>query len=383
MTTSCARASLAQAEIHFQFPRLCRTTRSMIRPRFLTKILRLRRKHVRMRVFKNLKRSNAAKLYTYYGTYPLVLWLRHAPVHRLSWLAAGLGALGNCMMRGRRKIAVSNLRSAYRNEKDEREIKRLAGRSTASFVLSIAETIRFHGLFEKPGAVEHVSRLVEGLDDFLAQAKGLHERGGGCIFVTPHLGCYGMLPYLFSAVGVRIVIPLGAARNDYIERRWCPFNMVRRPDGEIFVPKTNSLNALKSALRQGRSVGMMPDQRTMHGVPAKFFGVSAPTTPVPALLAAGYQRPIVVGACFRKAGARPYSVVLCEPVWPQRTEDRKAEIVRLTREINLRMEELIRKAPEQYLWLHDRWKPYRADKTFLDTAGNGQAIQKSQRGAVL
>jgi KDO2-lipid IV(A) lauroyltransferase len=179
---------------------------------------------------------------------------------------------------------------------------------------------------------------------------------------------------------MRIVIPLGAARNDDIERRWCPFNVVRRPDGEIFVPKTNSLNALKNALRQGRSVGMMPDQRTMRGVPAKFFGVSALTTPVPALLAVGYQRPIVVGACFRKSGARPYSVVLCEPVWPQRTEDKKAEIVRLTREINLRMEELIRKAPGQYLWLHDRWKPYRTDKTFLDTQGSGQATDKSETG---
>ena len=325
---------------------------------------RLRQPHPWIRLGKAIRRSNGMKLYAYYGSYLYMLALQRAPMKSLSWVASGAGAMARFMMPGRRRIALKNLRTVYKDEKDERELRRVAARSTQSFLLSIAETIRFYKLFESAAGLAYLRRHVEGLEDFLTQAKQLHDQSGGCIFLTPHLGCYGMLPYLFSVAGIPIVIPLGTAGNEYIEQRWCPYGVERRPGGETFVSKKHSLNACKHALRQGRSVGMMADQRTLRGVSVKFFGQETATTPVPALLAVGYQRPIIVGACYRQAGVQNFKIVLDAPLWPVPTRDSKAEIVRLTAEINQRMEGLIRQSPEQYLWLHDRWKISRTSKRF-------------------
>jgi KDO2-lipid IV(A) lauroyltransferase len=304
-------------------------------------------------------RSRAIKLLAYYASFPIVLWLRNSALSNLLWTCAGFGYLAPCVLRGRFQTAVDNLRSAFPVERKEHEIQRLAIRCSASSTQSIVEVIRFRGLFERPGALSQISRSAEGLDGFLLQIKGFHERTGGCIFVTPHLGCYGLLPYLFSIVNVPIVIPIGDAGNEYIEGRWCPLNTERCANSEIFIPRKNSLNLMRAALRAGRSVGLMPDQRTLRGVPAIFFGVSTPTTPVPALLAIGCQRPIVIGACYRRSGLYAYTLVLGEPIWPGANRDKRTEVLRLTQTVNRQMESLIRRHPEQYLWLHNRWKPKR------------------------
>jgi KDO2-lipid IV(A) lauroyltransferase len=336
-------------------------------------VSRLQSKRFRSRVLKNFRRSRGMKAYAYYASYPFILWLKAAGLGQLSFFMTGAGVLAHRLMPGRRKTAMNNLRAAYKNEKTEREIEIIAKQSAGSFLLSFAETIRFHSLLEKPSGFEFVRKNVEGLDAFLSRTKEIHERSEGCIFLSPHLGCYGLLPYLFAASGIRIVIPIGDAGNDYIQARWFPLHTERRVDGEIFVSKKNSLGLLKGALRQGRSVGMLPDQRTQRGVPARFFDIVAPTTPVPALLSVGYQRPIVVVACYRKGGSPSYELVLCEPLLPRPGQDKKAEVVRLTREMNLQMETLIRKRPEQYLWLHDRWKPYRSKTATRSPWVSGEA----------
>ena len=110
---------------------------------------------------------------------------------------------------------------------------------------------------------------------------------------------------------------------------------------------------------------MLPDQSTMKGISINFFGSRATTTPVPAILAITYKRPIVVVACCRKKGDYQYEGFVCDPIWPGKYTSEKAEIFRLTEEMNLTMESIIRKYPEQYLWIHNRWKTYRNKKELM------------------
>jgi KDO2-lipid IV(A) lauroyltransferase len=187
----------------------------------------------------------------------------------------------------------------------------------------------------------------------------IHDQTGGCIFITPHLGCYTLLPYLFSAIGIPLTVPIQEMGNDLLQRRWCPLNAPGSLGGQIFVAKRNSMNLLRTALRSGQSVGMMADQRTMRGLAVEFLGATAPATPIPAMLAVGLKRPIIVGVCSRDDGGSSYNLVLCEPIWPDRSRNAKLEIARLTQELNLKMGEMIRDYPEQYLWMHNRWKTYR------------------------
>jgi KDO2-lipid IV(A) lauroyltransferase len=119
---------------------------------------------------------------------------------------------------------------------------------------------------------------------------------------------------------------------------------------------------LRRALRQGKSVGMLPDQRTIRAIWVEYFGRQATTTPVPAMLALQYRRPIVVAACCRRSRDFRFEGFVSDPIWPDTEGAEEAEVFRLTREMNRAMEAIVRRYPEQYLWMHNRWKAYRTNK---------------------
>ena len=76
----------------------------------------------------------------------------------------------------------------------------------------------------------------------------------------------------------------------------------------------------------------------------------------PAALAVSFGRPIMLVACVRKPGGGRYEVMLSDPIRPDVEADSLEEIGRLTAAMNREIEAFVRKRPEQYLWLHDRWK---------------------------
>ena len=109
---------------------------------------------------------------------------------------------------------------------------------------------------------------------------------------------------------------------------------------------------------------MLPDQSTAKGLVIDFFGRPATTTPVPAILAITYKRPVVVVAACRK-GNNLYEGFVSNPIRPGDYTSEKAEIIRITKEITRNMETVIRKYPDQYLWMHNRWKTYKGKKEIM------------------
>ena len=73
---------------------------------------------------------------------------------------------------------------------------------------------------------------------------------------------------------------------------------------------------------------------------------------------------MVIACCRKKEGQR-YDVLISDPIWPGQYRSKKAEILRLTEAMNRTMEAIIRRYPEQYLWVHNRWKTYRGKREFL------------------
>jgi len=196
----------------------------------------------------------------------------------------------------------------------------------------------------------------------LQKAKEIHDASGGCIFVTPHIGNWEYLPHVSAVVGIPLVVVARPLSNAYLER----LIYSRRTDtGQVIVPKKNALFALQRTLQEGKSIGMLPDQSTRQGVSVDFFGRKASTSPVPAILSILYKRPIVVVACCRKANGKEFEGVVSDPLWPGPFESEKEEILRLTEAMNSQMEAIIRKYPDQYFWIHDRWKIYRSHRGFL------------------
>ena len=171
-----------------------------------------------------------------------------------------------------------------------------------------------------------------------------------------------MLPHVSAAAGIPLAIVARPLDNQYLERL---IYADRTSSGQIIIPKRNALFVLQKTLKQGRSIGMLPDQSTMKGLLIDFFGRKATTTPVPAMLAVSYKRPVVVVACCRKKGDYQYEGFVSDPIWPGEYTSEKAEIIRITGEINREMELIIRKYPEQYLWIHNRWKRYKGKKELM------------------
>ncbi len=308
------------------------------------------------------KKSTFIKLLEYAGVYIIILTTRSVPIKVVKIFSNFLGNLLYFISSKRRNIAIENLENAFQGEKGEKEIKKIARDSCRSFFYTFLEIIKFRHLTTKPDTINGLRANTEDLDKLFQKAKKIHDESGGCIFVTPHIGNWEMLPHVSSLVGIPLAIVARPLDNEYLEKL---IYANRASSGHVIIPKKNALFVLQKTLQKGNSIGMLPDQSTMKGILIKFFGRKATTTPVPAILAITYRRPIVVVACCRKHEDYKYEGFVSDPIWPGEYSSEKAEIFRITEEMTRKMETIIRKYPEQYLWIHNRWKTYRDKKEFL------------------
>ncbi|MFI5143518.1 MAG: lysophospholipid acyltransferase family protein [Thermoanaerobaculales bacterium] len=267
-----------------------------------------------------------------------------------------VGNLVFCLLPVRRRIAIENVRHALGSAAEPTRARAIARASFGSFLLTaMPETAKVRHRLASPRAAAKLLRRSPDLTAMFEQARRLHERSRGCIFVTPHFGNWELLPDTAAAIGIPVAVVIRPLENRYLEHL---LQRSRATTGQIFVAKRNAFLALQRFLGAGRSVALLPDQATFKGLAVEFMGRPALTTPVPALLAVYQQRPIVVVACFR-TGALRFSGFVSEPIWPGHYESERAEVERLTAAMNRVMEEVVRRHPEQYLWMHNRWKAYK------------------------
>jgi KDO2-lipid IV(A) lauroyltransferase len=305
---------------------------------------------------KKKRKGKITQLLEYGAVYVLLFLARRIPLTMVHGISRFLGNLLYRFVKKRRTIALENLEKALGSERNEQEIRDIARKSCTSFFLTFLEIAKFQYMFKTPDTLESMRRSSPELDALLHKAKKAHDESKGCIFVTPHIGNWEFLPHVSSFAGIPLVVVVRPLDNVYLERL---FFKDRTLSGQVIIPKRNALFVLQKTLQQGKSIGMLPDQSTMQGVSVDFFGRKATTTPVPAILSIMYKRPIVVVACCRKTDTTGFEGIVSDPLWPGEYMSEKEEIVRLTREMNREMEAIIRAYPEQYLWMHNRWKTYK------------------------
>ena len=311
---------------------------------------------------KRAKKGRFLQVSEFMAVYVLLIFCRLTPLKIIHMVSTLLGNLFYLFVPKRRSIAVENLRHAYIGEKDEKEVKTIARKSCISFFLTFLEISKFQGFLRPDLLKEEMRKTSQNLEELFQKAKRIHEETNGCIFVTPHIGNWELLPHVSSAVGIPLVVIVRPLDNTYLEKL---IYKKRADSGQLIIPKRNAMFTLQKTLRQGKSVGMLPDQSTMHGIPVSFFGRKATTTPVPAILSITYRRPIVVVSCCRSMDGYHFEGVVSDPIWPETYESEKEEIFRLTAEMNKKMESIIRLYPEQYLWMHNRWKTYKHKKQIM------------------
>ncbi|KJU86716.1 Bacterial lipid A biosynthesis acyltransferase [Candidatus Magnetobacterium bavaricum] len=319
------------------------------------------------------KKKSRLRWYLEYGAVRVLFFAAAMiPIRVVSALSVLLGNLLYLLVPRRRNIALKNLRNAFA-DKSETEIRSIARKSCGAFFLTFLETIKYRDELLSPGLIGNVRgggrqglEVAESQEllALFAKARAIHDDSGGCIFVTPHIGNWEFLPYVSAVVGIPMVVVVRPLDNPHLQRL---IYANRAQSGQLFVAKSNSLFALQDALRHGKSIGMLPDQSTAKGVIVNYFGSPATATPIPAMLSVLYKRPIVVVACCRRrpvGGTRKdsdFTGVVSDPIYPGQYTSEKAEIIRLTEAMTAEMQQIVTAFPEQYLWVHNRWKTYKKE----------------------
>jgi Kdo2-lipid IVA lauroyltransferase/acyltransferase len=184
--------------------------------------------------------------------------------------------------------------------------------------------------------------------------RELLAEGRGVLFATGHLGNWEMSGAVMRLRGfcqATLARPLDNALLDrYV-------NAVRSRSGLKVIAKFGAIRGVVRRLRAGQGVGMLMDQDGgRQGVFAPFFGVDASTLPTAADLAIRTGSPIVVAAMHRTDQPLRFVCRMEPTLRPDPKADAREERMRLVGEMNRQLENLIRAAPAQWLWMHRRWK---------------------------
>ncbi|MEQ1929964.1 MAG: lauroyl acyltransferase [Parvularculaceae bacterium] len=179
------------------------------------------------------------------------------------------------------------------------------------------------------------------------------EAGRPAIFVSGHFANWEIMPITIHRAGIRLASVYRAANNPLIDE----FIIKARAlvMGRCQIPKgKRGGRALIEALKDGRSLGMLVDQKLNDGISAPFLGREAMTAPAAARLALKYGAPIYPGWVERLGGAH-FRMTIDSPIQFAPSGDATADVRELTILINRRIETYVRARPDQWLWLHRRW----------------------------
>ncbi len=269
------------------------------------------------------------------------------PWERLSLVATPLAQLLWWGLPKRRAITIDNLQRALGLSEDA--ATRLAKRVFHHVVLTALEFLRMGA--EPQEAVQRV-RLV-GLEE----AKAAWEKHGGLILLTGHLGNFELL-------GARLAqeFPLWVIARPQNPAVWRTIKRIREKVGMRVLEKFGSVREALQILRKGGVLGLLADQHAGEGsnvVIVPFFGRPVSVFKTPALLAARMGLPIVF--CYDLRQRDGSHVGILHP--PQFVRDVEATALWYCQQL----EQVIRQAPEQWWWLHDRWKAARSrERRMLD-----------------
>lgn len=268
--------------------------------------------------------------------YTLYYLLRLLPIPVASVIGGRIGRLIGCFHRGTRR-AYANLRMV---------MPELADRHDAIV----------RGMWDNLGRVlaeySHLHKLVRGKNIEFVGVENVPD-GGRIMFVTAHLGNWEVCRSLAMLKGwdmASIYRPLNNPFLDPLLRR------LRVEPGQPLFAKHDSARELIRHLKAGGSVGLVGDQRLSDGLELTFFGIPALTAMLPALLAVRNGARIVPAQVERMPSGK-LRVTLHPQLLPPATGTDQEKISALTQLLNDMIEDWIRQHPDQWLWMHDRWRP--------------------------
>jgi lipopolysaccharide heptosyltransferase II len=254
--------------------------------------------------------------------------------------------LGVCawMFSGKyRRLATRNLEIAFANEKSSSELRQLLRRHFRRLGANLLCSAKLTQMSQEE-ILKHVE--VENIESMVRELRA----GVPAVLVLSHLGTWEIV----AQVGPKF---LGFVRNASVYQglgnRFINEHLrrTRSQTGLELFDRHDGFEPVIELLRSGGAVGVLSDQHAGdHGVWTPFFGRLASTSPLPALLAKRTRAALIAAAVYTIGRAR------WRMVFTERFDETGASIAVLTSKINQVIEQQIRRAPEDWFWVHNRWK---------------------------
>lgn len=263
------------------------------------------------------------------------------------FVGAAFAAIAYRLRTPLRKAAQTNLQIAFPelSERKRDEIIRRMVRQVGWMAAEFSQLPKY-----SRENIENVV-VIDGFENFDAAKR----RGKGVLFLTGHMSAWELSSFTHALYGYPLhflVRPVSNRRVDALVNRY------RCLSGNRPIDKNKSARAILKVLGEAGTVGILMDHNTSldEGVFVNFFGVPASTSSGLARLALRTDAAVVPGFLLWDASRRKYRLRFEPAVEVSRTGDEEADVRENTQRFTRVIEDFIREHPDQWLWVHKRWK---------------------------
>ncbi len=260
--------------------------------------------------------------------------------------ASGLMHIFYALLPRLRKTAEVNLRIAFPEWSDAQRKKVIRG-MLRNLGWMAAEFVRLPKYTK-----ENIEQIVvlDGHENFLEGQR----RGKGVLYLTGHIGAWELSSFAHALYGFPLHYMARRIDNQKIDAL---VNSYRSLPGNRPIFKNESARVMLKVLKETGTVGILDDQNTMPGeaVFVDFFGKQASTTAGIARVALHTDAAVVPGYAVWDESLGKYRLRFEPPVELIRTGDMERDVLENTQKFTNVIEDIIRKYPEQWVWVHGRW----------------------------
>jgi KDO2-lipid IV(A) lauroyltransferase len=246
-----------------------------------------------------------------------------------------------------RRVGMRNLAVAF-PEKGERERRRILRGVFTSLGRQFAEVCHFPK-YTLPNVGQVI--VYDGLENYLAA----HARGKGVLYLTAHMGGWELSAFTHSLQGHWTHVITRSMDNVHLDRLIRRYRIMH---GNITVDKDDFMRGLLAAMKKGEVVGVLMDTNMTppQGVFVNYFSIPACTASGLARIAPRTDAAVVPTFALWDPSLRKYRHRFDPAVRLIRTEDKEADVVANTQLFTNIIEDYVRRYPDQWLWVHRRWK---------------------------
>lgn len=250
------------------------------------------------------------------------------------------------VLKSRRKLAINNILAAYKDF-DFKKAKSLAKANFISISQTVAEVLLLiNDRINLDDVMQNGESAVKKVKELTKNNKN------GIIFVTAHFGNWEFLAHYFATKGFPVSVVGRYGNNSLIEDNITfPF---RHKFGNDLIYKDDAMRNMIKLLKNHGNLGILTDQKTGN-FKAEFFGRECYTTKSVATLFLKFN-PMIIPIFAKRIDKMKFEIIVEKfPEIPSNLSKNEAELF-ITQTCNDIFENIVRSAPEQWFWMHNRWK---------------------------